>query len=122
MATPNGVTRPITGSLALRLTALPPEASTAPLRATAARSATWPTDNYHDNLLSGCKNGQAYPGAPNDAQAARGYRATLDGIAGLHFESVEVGRLFPDYLVSDGWPTYYAKAVIRDAQDRTQTR
>jgi hypothetical protein len=40
----------------------------------------------------------------------------------LHFESVAVGRLFPDYLVSDGWPTYYAKAVIRDAQDRTQTR
>jgi len=32
LATPNGVTRPIPGSLALRLTASPPEASTAPSR------------------------------------------------------------------------------------------
>ena len=57
-----------------------------------------------------------------DAQAARGYQARLDAIAGLRFESVKVGRLFPDYLFSDGWPTYYAKAVMRDAQGRTRTR
>jgi hypothetical protein len=57
-----------------------------------------------------------------DAQAAKGYQARLDAIAALRFESVDVGRLFPDYLFSDGWPTYYAKAVMRDAQGRTRTR
>jgi len=40
----------------------------------------------------------------------------------LRLESVKVGQLFPDYLLSDAWPTYYAKAVIRDAQEQTQAR
>jgi len=57
-----------------------------------------------------------------DAQATREYQAALDAIDGLRFESVQVGRLFADYLLSDGWPTYYARAVIRDAKDRLQTK
>jgi hypothetical protein len=65
---------------------------------------------------------ELYRAGAIDAQAARGYQAALDAIDGLRFESVEVGRLFPDYLFSDGWPTYYAMAVFRDAKNRTQTR
>ena len=43
-----------TGSLALRLTASPSEASNASLLSTPARSATCLTDNLHGRLLSSC--------------------------------------------------------------------
>jgi hypothetical protein len=65
---------------------------------------------------------ELYRARVRDVQAAAAYQAELDAIAGLRFESVEVGRLFPDYLFSDGWPTYYAKVVSRDAQGGTRTR
>jgi len=65
---------------------------------------------------------ELYRAGAIDAHAASDYQEVLDAIEGLRFESVKVGRLFPDYLLNDGWPAYYARTVIRDAQDRLKTR
>ena len=52
------------GSLALRLTASPSEASSRRVAPRNARSATWPTSNYHGPYLSTNKTRQASPDAP----------------------------------------------------------
>lgn len=57
-----------------------------------------------------------------DAQLSQWYVAEIVRIDRLHFESVKVGRLLPDYVFSEQGPTFYAKAVIRDADDQVQTR
>lgn len=57
-----------------------------------------------------------------DAQSSQWYVAEISRIEHLRFESVKVGRLLPDYVLSEQGPTFYAKAVIRDADDQVQTR
>jgi len=52
------------GSLTLRLTASPSEASSQRVAPCNARSATWPTSNYHGQYLSTDKTRQASPDAP----------------------------------------------------------
>lgn len=57
-----------------------------------------------------------------DSQASQRYAAEVSRIERLRFDSVKVGRLFPDYVFSEHGPTFYAKAVIRDESDQVQTR
>jgi len=55
-------------------------------------------------------------------QAAKQYQEELNRIDQLKFESVKVGRFFPDHFLSEWSPTFYAKAVIRDHNGQVQTR
>lgn len=55
-----------------------------------------------------------------DAQASGAYRKKLEEIDALRFESVEIGRLFPDYLLGVR-PTFFVKAVIQDGDGRRHT-
>jgi len=62
------------------------------------------------------KNGQV------DAQETARYHEEVDKIDRLRFESVIIGRLFPNYLLSDWGPIFYAKAVTCVDDGRMQTR
>ena len=54
------------GSLTLRLTPSPSEASERGIAPTSARSTTWRTNNFHGQYLSTNKNNQASPDAPDE--------------------------------------------------------
>lgn len=62
-----------------------------------------------------------YRGGQIDPQASQAYREKLEEIDALRFESVEIGRLFPDYLLSVK-PTFFVKAVVQDRDGRRHTR
>lgn len=64
LATPSLHHEAESGSLALRLTASPSEASSQRVAPCNAQSATWPTSNYHGQYLSTNKTRQASPDAP----------------------------------------------------------
>jgi len=57
-----------------------------------------------------------------DPQASQRYAEEISRIERLRFESVKVGRLFPDYVLSEQGPTFYVRAVIRDENDQKQMR
>ena len=56
-----------------------------------------------------------------NAPASQIYEEELEKINKLQFESVKIGRLFPDYFLSVR-PTFYVKAVIRDDNGQLTTR
>ena len=64
LATPRQYNEADSGSLTLRLMSSPYEASPDRVTPSHARSATCQTGNLQGKLLSACKIGQAYPGAP----------------------------------------------------------
>ena len=57
-----------------------------------------------------------------DTQAANRFLEEVNKVDRLRLESVEVGRLLPNYIFSDWGPTFYAKAVIRKDDGRKVTR
>jgi hypothetical protein len=68
------------------------------------------------------RHAEFYKRGVSDTEASRRYQEELNKIDQLQFKSVKVGRLFPDYFLSEWGPTFYAKAVIRDADNQVRTR
>jgi len=65
---------------------------------------------------------QLYKNGHVDTQAANRFLEEVNKVDRLRLVSVEVGRLFPDYIFSEWGPTFYAKAVIREDNGKIVTR
>jgi len=50
------------------------------------------------------------------------FKKDLTRIEAMTFDSVKVGRLFPDYYLYRDVPSYFAKGVIRDDNGRVQKK
>ena len=64
---------------------------------------------------------ELYRAGKSDARTSQQYQEELAKIDRLRFESVKIGRLFPDYVFSVR-PTFYVKVVIQDDHAPLQTR